>query len=151
MNPTPWWAAGVGALVGVFLTIVFGWMRRKRHLSTAWSAIHAEMNVCHRTAVDYLRPGTPTMPLYRLPRALYEGSIKTVIEEGDIREDELPLLIDFYSLAEQFDRGLDLAISAQDAKEELRRKQEIERVRVKATHLAEDSYRPAISVVDNKC
>ena len=48
-------------------------------------------------------------PSYRFPTLSYESTFSSILAEGSIKADEAKIIMEFYSLVDSINRGLDLA------------------------------------------
>jgi hypothetical protein len=127
------------ALVGTALgfagpQLVAWWQKRKRHLAY-WSAMSAEIDLCHGLAKAYVADDVPA-PLYRLPTIAYDKGFEALLADGAVTEEEAKAILRFYALVVQINRGLDYAHAAPEPGvpvEELDK--QVMRLKKKATNL----------------
>jgi hypothetical protein len=103
---------GIFGLAGVVLGALLTQLReilqrRKRHLSY-WSALSAEVDLCHGFAMAYENDPVQS-PLYRLPTLAYEKGFPALLADGATTENEAHCILRFYGQVLQINRGLEYA------------------------------------------
>jgi len=99
----------LGVLVGFLLSQGVQYIQRRRRLRAHWTALNVAIVQCCRWA-DRYRTDRVIAPLYRLPAALFEVSLPVLLAEGNMTSwPEISSLVEFGSLVDQINRGLDLA------------------------------------------
>ena len=97
-------------ILGILIGIVPSWFGRKRRLKTHWSALRAEIIQCKNTAEGVLGTNPAVMsPLYRLPLLAFQVSLPVLLADGALSESEVSAISEFYSKAQDINRGLDNA------------------------------------------
>ena len=103
-------ATVVPILIGVLIGLVPPWLARKQRLRTHWSAMRAEIKMCHEKALEHRNRQPEVMaPLYRLPTVAYVTSFPVLLADAAISEVDIATISDFYDMVHQLNRGLDLA------------------------------------------
>lgn len=141
MNP---WIGGVFGLLGVALGASISqfatWFQQiARHVGY-WSAMSAEVDLCHGMAEAYERDNVAA-PLYRLPVLAYEGGFPALLSDGAVKHDDAMAILRFYSQVSQINRGLDQAqeLRGSDSASEAALSTEQRRLRLKASALCSQS------------
>ena len=124
----------VGVLVGFFLGRGVTYFERRRRLRAHWSALDAEVDLCEAQARTYLSDHV-SAPVYRLPTVAFTTSFPVLLGDGAVSRAESLALTSFNSMIDQINRALDLATEHRGDAERLR--QEVDRIRLKCTHLLE--------------
>src|SRR6266540_4383100 len=96
------------ATFGFLLGLLPQWFQRKRRLKTHWCALRADITQCTERAKTLLKDNIQS-PLYRLPLIAYQTSYPILLADGAVTESEVLKLGEFFSLAQDINRGLDNA------------------------------------------
>jgi hypothetical protein len=97
-----------GVVVGFALSYGTDYVRRKRSLKVHWETLGAEIRICAIRASNYLY-GSVSAPLYRLPLDAYKTSFPVLLAEADLKPNEYMAIGEFYSWANDINRGLENA------------------------------------------
>ena len=133
-------------LFGILIGLVPGWIGRRRKIKTHWAVLGAEVELCKSRAENYIR-GSVIAPLYRLPVSTFHTSFPVLLSEGNLAPNEYNALMEFFSWAEDINRGLENAdqMSKEDNNPKL--KSEYVRNMDKCKKLTELYFEPAIQVI----
>lgn len=80
---------------------------RKRKLKAHWASLLTELEISRQKANTYLSDKIAA-PLYRLPMEAFQTSFPVILAEDDIEEKELNSLINFFSVVQDLNRGLEM-------------------------------------------
>lgn len=127
-------AAFVGTACAFIFSGVKDWRARCQKRKSHWCALRAEIEVCRDKAETYLRDNI-IAPLYRLPTIAYSQSFPALLSDAAVAEGEVKSLIEFFTEVESLNRGLDLAQTARERRDEEAVQQEYGRNRLKAERL----------------
>lgn len=100
-------AGVVAVLVGFLFSEWKSNRNRKRKLKAHWASLLTELEISRQKANTYLSDKI-VAPLYRLPTEAFKMSFPVILAEDDIEEKELNSLINFFSIVQDLNRGLDM-------------------------------------------
>lgn len=99
-----------GTVVGFVLNEIARKIERSRSEAKHWAALRAEVERCASTAEGFVRDDVMA-PLWRLPMQAYLAAVA----DGGMSTVDASALADFYSTADQLNRGLDDAAASERA------------------------------------
>ena len=117
--------------------------------------MRAEIEQCREKA-ETLLSGRVKSPLYRLPLMTYQTSFPALLADGAVHENEVSVIVRFFSLAQDINRGLDNAAEMFKASNDEKLQQEFHRNRLKVRDMIEPKdggeslYTQAKTVLDHK-
>lgn len=162
MEPTcvqPWYdnaivGGVVSVLIGVFLAFFIEWIRSYKRKKAHWGALATEVQLCKKTAQQYIGREQANAPLYRMPLIAFKNSLGALVADGAMKEDEFRDLSRYYSWVEDINRGLDLATTAryqEGGTDGALYGEEVGRLDAKTRELVDDFFPAADAVVRRRC
>jgi hypothetical protein len=133
-------------VLGWVLALGPDWYRRKRMRKAHWEMLGAEISICTKRAKWYINR-TVIAPLYRLPTSAFSVSFPVLVSEADVTGDEFASLVEYYSWAEDINRGLDNASDAAKADDSIRLLNEEARIHSKCEELLSQYLEPALKTL----
>lgn len=132
--------------LGFSLGFAVDWIRRWKMRKAHWKILGAEVSLCAERARWY-KEGTVKTPLYRLPTSAFHVSFPVLVSEADLSTDEFKSLIEYYSWAEDINRGLDNAADAAKANDSTRLEKEAARIHAKCQELTSRYLEPTLKAL----
>ena len=96
--------------IGFFSNYLLQFFQKRKRIRNHLGAISVEADI----AKDYAHQLTADIvvsPSYRLPVLSYESTFSLILSEGALTADEIKTIMEFYSLVDSINRGLDLIAS----------------------------------------
>ena len=129
-----------------FLEFGTNWIRQRRMRKAHWDLLGAEIFICKKRASWYINRKVKA-PLYRLPTSAFSFSFPVLVSGADLTADEFESLVEFYSWAEDINRGLGNASDAAKTENESRLQKEEARIHSKCEKLLSQYLKPAIETL----
>lgn len=133
-------------VLGFVLGFVADWFRRYRMRKGHWKILGAEISICTKRANWYINRNV-SAPLYRLPTSVFSISFPVLASEGDLTPEDFESLIEYYSWAEDINRGLESASDEAKADNLDQLQKEEARIHSKCEKLLSQYLEPALKTL----